>query len=68
MSQQMQFWTRSLFLQIIANILQPSSSHFISDTTNNERQVWGGGGLPHSDAKDFLIIKANLGSDTVIYN
>ena len=28
----------------------------------------GGGGLPHSDAKDFLIIKANLGSDTVIYN
>ena len=67
MSQQMQFWTRSLFLQIIANILQPSSSHFISETTNNERQVRGGG-LPHSDAKDFLIIKANLGSDTVIYN
>ena len=67
MSQQMQFWTRSLFLQIIANILQPSSSlSLIQQTMMSDK--WGRSESPSSLTKDFLIIKANLGSDTVIYN
>ena len=66
MSQQMQFWTRSLFLQIIANILQPSSSLSLIQQTKSDK--WGRSESPSSLTKDFLIIKANLGSDTVIYN
>ena len=63
----MQFWTRSLFLQIIANILQPSSSlSLIQQTMMSDK--WGRSEPPSSLTKDFLIIKANLGSDTVIYN
>ena len=67
MSQQMQFWTRSLFLQIIANILQLSSSlSLIQQTMMSDK--WRRSEPPSSLTKDFLIIKANLGSDTVIYN
>ena len=45
--------------------------HHLFDTTNKQWETRGRGpDYPHSDgdAKDFLIIKANLGSDTVIYN
>ena len=45
--------------------------HHLFDTTNKQWETRGRWpDYPHSDgdAKDFLIIKANLGSDTVIYN